>query len=417
MKIPSVKIGDVVSILSGFAFKSEFFNDSDGVPVIRIRDVVRGYSDTYYSGAYSDQFIVEEGEIIIGMDGNFNAARWKSGPALLNQRVCKIIADSGVLDDRYLFHYLPIVLKRIEDATSFVTVKHLSASDLKNECIPLPSLIEQRRIAAILDKAVDLRLKRLDTLAELDHLAQSFFVEMFGEPITNPKDWPRVCLGELIDSGPQNGLYKPSSDYGSGAPILRIDGFYDGVVKDFVTLKRVRISEKESQTYSLNENDIVINRVNSPEYLGKSALIPSLPEPIVFESNMMRFSLNAELVIPQYVIAFLQTRYVKSQIRTASKDAVNQSSINQKDVNAFTINLPPLELQAEFSDRIKVIDKLRIAHKESLKEFDLLFSALQNFAFGENDDHTTAKHRQSDQSAYQQQGGDPVQGLCYQQAG
>lgn len=187
MSIAKIKIGDVTDILSGFAFKSDLFSEDAGFPVIRIRDVLRGRTETYYTGDYDERFIINDGDIVIGMDGNFNAARWKGGKALLNQRVCKITARSDVLDESYLFHFLPLVLKKIEDATPFVTVKHLSANGLRDEAIPLPALAEQRRIAAILDKADTLRAKRYEAFAHLDRLAQSIFVEMFGDPATNPK--------------------------------------------------------------------------------------------------------------------------------------------------------------------------------------------------------------------------------------
>ena len=156
--------------------------------------------------------------------------------------------------------------------------------------IPLPPMEEQRRIAAILDHADTLRAKRRQSLAKLDTLAQSLFSKCSGTLLRHCS-WPLVELGELISEGPQNGL-RPSSDYGEGTPIVRIDAFYDGELVDLGTLKRLRIPKDESDRYGLAENDIVINRVNSLQYLGKSAMIPALQEPTVFESNMMRFRLD-----------------------------------------------------------------------------------------------------------------------------
>jgi type I restriction enzyme S subunit len=99
---------------------------------------------------------------------------------------------------------------------------------------------------------------------------------------------PPASLGDSIVGGPQNGLYKHSSSYGEGTPILRIDGFYGGLIDDAASLKRLRLTSEELEKYRLRPDDIVINRVNSPEYLGKSALVPFMKEPTVFESNMMR---------------------------------------------------------------------------------------------------------------------------------
>ena len=239
----------------------------------------------------------------------------------------------------------------------------------------------QRRIADILDRADALRAKRRAALALLDTLPQSIFIEMFGDPASNPKRWPASRLGDLIASGPQNGLYKPSTDYGTGTPILRIDGFYDGAVTDMRGLKRVRLTDQERELFRLRSDDVVINRVNSREYLGKSALIPALDEPTVFESNMMRFGLNRQAVEPLYVVASLQTAAVKSQILRCAKDAINQSSINQQDVNGIRLNVPPLGLQQVFARRIAEVAKLKTAHLASLAQLDALFASLQHRAF------------------------------------
>jgi type I restriction enzyme S subunit len=162
---------------------------------------------------------------------------------------------------------------------------------------------------------------------------------------------------------------------------LRIDAFYCGQVTKLDVLKRVRVSKEECDLYRLRVGEIVINRVNSMEYLGKSALIPDLREPTVFESNMMRFDIDRDNVEPGYVVQFLQTSFIKGQILTASKNAVNQSSINQQDVKDFRINVPPFPLQHEFARRVGAVEKLKMAQRASLAELDALFASLQHRAF------------------------------------
>ncbi|WP_413734525.1 hypothetical protein [Shewanella sp. BJSY2023SW005] len=93
MSAPLVKLEKLTTILSGFAFKSANFSETEGLPLARIRDVVRGRSETFYKGDYSDDFVINDGDMLIGMDGDFNREKWQGGKALLNQRVCKITAD------------------------------------------------------------------------------------------------------------------------------------------------------------------------------------------------------------------------------------------------------------------------------------------------------------------------------------
>lgn len=135
---PMVRLGDVCEILNGFAFSSKKFGAEGDMPIIRIRDVVSGTTSTYYSGDWDEKYLIQAGEILVGMDGDFNYARWNSAPALLNQRVCKVSADEQHITDAYLFHVLQFPLRDIWEKTAFVTVKHLSAKRLAEALIPLP---------------------------------------------------------------------------------------------------------------------------------------------------------------------------------------------------------------------------------------------------------------------------------------
>ena len=254
--------------------------------------------------------------------------------------------------------------------------------DIEEMRVSVPTeTCERQQIADILDRADDLCVKRRSVLAQLDALNQSIYLYMFGDPGTNPKNWEQINLAELIISGPQNGLYKPSTDYGSGVPILRIDAFYDGVVTGLSELKRVRVSTEELNLFGLNASDIVINRVNSVEYLGKSALIPSLNEPTVFESNMMRFAVDQMKIEPRYLIEFLKSCFVKNQILKAAKRAVNQASINQQDVKKIQINLPPVELQCSYSRRVIELEKRVATNRFAMEKMDELLESLRYGAF------------------------------------
>ena len=120
---------DICKLQYGYAFDSAKFTTNAGVPLIRIRDVVRGFSETFTTEECDPEYIVQDGDILVGMDGEFNIARWKGGKAYLNQRVCRLIPTDEV-DEMYLYYFMPKALKAIEDKTPFVTVKHLSAKEL-----------------------------------------------------------------------------------------------------------------------------------------------------------------------------------------------------------------------------------------------------------------------------------------------
>ena len=194
------KLTDLCDIQYGYAFDSGAFTDDETYPqLVRIRDVKRGYSETYYSGDYPKEYVLSAGDLLIGMDGEFNIARWKVDGALLNQRVCKIVAKDNA-DEEFLRFALSKALKTIEDRTSFATVKHLSAKELNKLKIIVPPYDEQRKIAEILHRLEGVIESRQNELDSLDELIKARFVEMFfdkGYPVLGWNDVFNTTTGKL----------------------------------------------------------------------------------------------------------------------------------------------------------------------------------------------------------------------------
>ena len=287
------------------------------------------------------------------------------------------------LDRDYLAHYLlqPAMVARATSRSTGANLPRLAPRELATFPVLLPPLAEQRRIAAVLDRADTVRAARRTSLTQLDELVRAVFHESFGSPGGNPHGWPVRRLGGMLARGPQNGLYKPASAYGSGTPIVRIDAFYDGVITGLGRLRRLAVTGEEIQRYGLSAGDLLINRVNSPEYLGKAALVPELAEPTVFESNMMRLAVDPAVLHPVFLGQMLRTAHVKAQIRVAAKDAVNQSSINQGDVRALAVPVPPIEAQERFAAVVRAVERQAAAHRRHLSEVEELFEALRGRAF------------------------------------
>jgi len=235
---------------------------------------------------------------------------------------------------------------------------------------------EQRRIVDLLSRAEGIVRLRREAEQKAAELIPALFIDMFGDPATNPKGWPMLPFGEVITGGHKNGLYKHSSLYGEGTPILRIDGFYDGRITDISSLRRVQTTEDERKSFGLKPRDIVINRVNSPEYLGKSTIVPELAEDTVFESNMMRLSVDEARVLPEYIIQLLQTGYTKSHFLSKAKHAINQSSINQSDVKSLEIPLVPLSLQCDFVRQVEGMHSIQTQQSAATAKAQAAFDAL-----------------------------------------
>lgn len=258
--------------------------------------------------------------------------------------------------------------------------KWVKALDFK-----IPSSDEQNHVVEVLDKVTELISLRKQQLFKLDELVKARFVEMFGDSVANTKNFPSTTLETVMTVFPQNGLYKPQTDYvqdDTGIPILRIDAFYNGKVTNWNTLKRLICSETEIDRYLLRENDIVINRVNSIEYLGKCAHIVGLKEKTVFESNMMRFHMDEKKVNAVYVTEVLCTEDIYRQILRRAKKSVNQASINQEDVKSLEILVPPLSLQNQFAAFVERVDQQKQTVQQSLEKLELMKKALMQEYFG-----------------------------------
>ena len=201
-----IELKDVADVLNGFAFSSSHFNnDGTGLPLIRIRDVIEGHTTTYYNGNYEDIYLVNTNEILVGMDGDFNLGLWKSLPSLLNQRVCKIsVKNDNYYNKQFLIYLLPPYLKAINDATSSITVKHLSSKTLSEILLPLPPLNEQKRIADKIDELfseLDNGIEELETAQKKLELYRQSLLKSAVEGELS-KEW-RETQTEISETGEQ----------------------------------------------------------------------------------------------------------------------------------------------------------------------------------------------------------------------
>jgi type I restriction enzyme S subunit len=168
-----VPLAEVATILNGAPFDSALFSTTEGVPLIRIRDVITGQTNTFYTGTYEDAYLVQQGELLVGMDGDFNSGFWGPKTALLNQRVCKISPTESFYDKRLLALTLPGYLAAINANTPSVTVKHLSSKTIGAIGLPLPPRAEQTRIVAKLEELLsDLNAGVAELKAAQKKLAQ-----------------------------------------------------------------------------------------------------------------------------------------------------------------------------------------------------------------------------------------------------
>ena len=199
-----------------------------------------------------------------------------------------------------------------------------------------------------------------------------------------PEGWVWTSMDSIIVWGPQNGIYLPKSLYKPGIPILRIDDYQDGFSRSKDELRQVEASDKDKDTYSLEEADLVINRVNSLTHLGKCLVVKERNIPSIFESNMMRLRV-ASLIEVAFVEIYLRSKFGRTFLTGNAKWAVNQASINQDDVKNTPVPLPPLHEQCfileEIDRRLSVTEELETTIETNLKRAERLRQTILQQAF------------------------------------
>ncbi|EFN8023693.1 restriction endonuclease [Escherichia coli] len=373
-----VTLGKHIDILSGCAFPSSGFNRNNGVPLIRIRDILSGKTETYYEGSYDLKYLIKKGDLLVGMDGDFNREYWKGTDALLNQRVCKITPNPETLDKNFLYYFLQKELDKIHATTDVVTVKHLSVKKIQDIKIRLPSLKEQKRIATILDKADAIRQKREQAIKLADDFLRAKFLEMFGTPANNIHRFPKGTIRDLVDSVNYGTSAKASIDSGE-YPILRMGNITYQGRWDFTDLKYLDLSVKEKDKYLVKEGDLLFNRTNSKELVGKTAVYEE-DRPMAFAGYLIRVRPNS-IGNNYYISGYLNSIHGKITLMNMCKSIVGMANINAQELQNIEILIPPKHLQDEYEIIYKKIKKGLSIYDKSAMQLQLLASNLSNKYF------------------------------------
>ena len=298
----------------------------------------------------------------------------------VNQHVSIIRPDKKRLDTNFLAHLLRAPeAKRglLRVAGAGATREAITKAQIEEFKIPVPPLDEQRRIAAILDKADALRRKRKRALDLLGSLTQSIFLEMFGDPENNPKGWKRGRISDLLEET-QYGTSAKAGEKGK-YPILRMGNITSDGRTDFEDLKYIDLDDKDLDKSTLRRGDILFNRTNSAELVGKTAVFDR-DERFAFAGYLVRARAKKG-VSPHYISGYLNSRHGKATLRGMAKSIVGMANINAKEMQTISMLLPDIQTQDAYSKGLSSIEKSRSKFQRHLGSLDSLFSSLQSRAF------------------------------------
>ena len=244
--------------------------------------------------------------------------------------------------------------------------------------IPLPPLAEQKRIAAILDKADAIRRKLQQSLRLSDDFLGSVFLDMFGDPVTNPMGWPIVTIRDLLASTAYGTSRKASETEGEFA-CLRMNNITYSGGWDFTSLKYVNLEGRELTNNLVRSGQLLFNRTNSKELVGKTAVYRR-KEPMAFAGYLVRGIANAD-ADTEFISAFLNLPYGKSILQGMCKNIIGMANINAEEFKSIRIPKPPVQLQRKFAKIVMSVESQRSNLQSCLTESKNLFSSLQQRAF------------------------------------
>ncbi|WP_305085754.1 restriction endonuclease subunit S, partial [uncultured Clostridium sp.] len=323
--------------------------------------------------------IIPKGSLLVSCIGNIGKLGINIEEVAFNQQINAIVHNNKITSSKYLAYLLKYNQKKLESIANAPVVPIINKSQFSDfELLIHEELEIQRKIVEILDKAQELIDKRKEQIKELDELVKSQFIEMFGDPVSNPKGWEKGKIADIIIKT-QYGTSNKANEENGQFKILRMGNItYNGHF-DFSDMKYIDLTEDEQKKYLVYKGEVLFNRTNSKELVGKTAVYKE-NEPMAYAGYLVK-ALPNERATGEFIAAYMNTKYVKSKLLNMAKNIVGMANINAEEFKKIDIYIPPIELQNEYIKFIEQVDKLKFKMENSLKELEDNFNSLMQKAF------------------------------------
>lgn len=378
-------LGDVADFINGLAFKPEDW-ETTGYKIIRIQNLTNKAKPYNLTNRKIDsKFIVNPGDLLVSWSATLGVFQWDDEEsAVLNQHIFRVIPDEKKVYKPFLKFALDQSVSTMDRHTHGATMKHINRAEFLNTPIHLPPLPEQKRIAAILDKADAIRRKRQQAVKLTEELLRSVFLDMFGDPVTNPKGWETCCLGDVIQ--------KIESGW---SPICE-DGQADenewGVLKlGAVTTCRYLDTESKAlpagtsprPELEVKAGDLLFTRKNTYDLVAASALVYTTRPKLMLSDLIFRLKLKDDsAVISEYLWALLSNEGKRKQIQSlAGGSSGSMPNISKSKLLEQMIEVPPMLLQKKYADILYLNRNIRIKLEAASQTSTSLFTSLLQRAF------------------------------------
>ena len=375
-----VKLGDICEVITGNtpSKKIKEYWNKDEVPFITPPELKYEGINYITPSIFVSKIGAKQGRIIsknsicvccIGSLGKLGILKEDS---ITNQQINSLILKDKNIDLLYLYFYLKTIKNNLESIASSTTVKIINKSSFEKIEISLPNLEIQKKISKkleLLENNIDFRKNQLNYLKELN---KSLFTRMFGDIKTNDKNWEIKKLGEVVQT--QYGTSKKATSIVGKFPILRMNNITYSGEMDYKDLKYIELSDSEKEKFLLKKGELLFNRTNSKELVGKTGLF-NLDIPMAFAGYLIRIK-PSNLIHSKFLLFFMNSEFMKKLLYNKAKNIVGMANINAKELEDFSIILPPIELQNKFAERVEKIEKLKFEIEKSIEIAQNLYDSL-----------------------------------------
>ncbi len=365
------KLGDIATYVNGYAFKPED-RGTKGLPIIRIQDLTgNSYDLGFYNGEYPKKIELNNGDILISWSASLGVYEWNRGKALLNQHIFKAVFDKLDVNKKYFVFAVKYNLKEMEKRTHGATMKHITKKDFDNVLVPFPPLNKQQEIAATLDKLQSIITHRRTQLEKLDLLVKARFVEMFGDCENKSvfgKEFTFISRGK-------------TPKYVEKSSLLVINQaciYWNGL-----NYEKIKYNDDDySGDRILIDGDILINSTGTGT-LGRANVFYNIDNNIRFMADSHVTILRGSNCIPIYVKYYLEQERIQHEIyRKCVNGSTNQIELAKDKFKMLELIVPPLDLQTQFADFVKQVDKSKSTIQKELDKAQVLFDSLMQEYFG-----------------------------------
>lgn len=363
----TIKLKELVKQIRGVSYKPSDLHDElneNSVILLRANNIDEGqinFDDVVYvdkSKVSSEQYLQAGDILICASSGSANlvgkAASVQFDKECTFGAFCKVARpEKGFEEYLGVYFQSPIYRRKISEVALGANINNIRNEHIDSLDIPVYSTSEREDVIKKIFLLQEIINDRRDELVKLDELIKSRFVEMFGDPIKNPKNWEVVTIGD-VTTDVRYGTSKPAVE-GGRYPYLRMNNLTDNGHLDLNDLKYIDIQDGEIEKCVVRKGDVLFNRTNSIDLVGKTAVF-DLPNDMVIAGYLIRVRLN-ERILPEVLSQYMNLEAIKVILRSMAKGAVNQANINAKELQSIKVYVPDIELQTEFVEMKKQIDK------------------------------------------------------------